>query len=119
MTWQLFIDDLRELSYIDKVEKAQKFKNWRVARTVPEALAMIDEEGCFPNFISFDHDLGEGQEDAIRLVHQMVEMDMLGVYGFVGDFDYVVHSANPVGADNIRGLLNGYLNFKQEQGYTR
>ncbi|MFL9860053.1 hypothetical protein PQR72_30700 [Paraburkholderia madseniana] len=31
------------------------------------------------------------------------------------DFDFVVHSSNPVGARNISGLLQGYLQARDER----
>jgi len=110
MKWNLFIDDIRNPSYI---KNKFDITEWQVARTVEEAIRLVDQFDCFPSFISFDHDLGEGQPDAITLVHRMVEMDMLGMYEFPKDFAFNVHSANPVGAKNITGLINGYLKFKR------
>lgn len=51
--------------------------------------------------VSFDHDLGpEGDAyDAIRIIDPK---------NFPRDTIYIVHSMNPVGANNIRGLLEGY-----------
>lgn len=49
----------------------------------------------------------------------MVENDIISgskesrrEYIFADDFDYYVHSQNPIGKANIEGLINGYLKAK-------
>jgi len=111
MSWNLFIDDIRDTSYVDRVVGQKK---WEIARTVDDAMALFKKHGCFPSFISFDHDLGPDEQDAIVLVHNMIDMDMSQSIEFPNDFAYNVHSANPVGAENIRGLIDGYLKFKKD-----
>lgn len=68
--------------------------------------------GC-PNFISFDHDLGNrpmdtrtGMDCAKYLV--MKDIGMNGNF-IPTDFDFVVHSSNPVGSMNIQSYLSQYL----------
>jgi len=81
-----------------------------ISRTSLEAINFIKENGC-PNFISFDHDLG-GEDTSIPIVNFLIEMD-LDYPNFIPlDFTFNVHSANPVGAKNIEGKLNSYLNFR-------
>ena len=72
-------------------------------RTYAEAIATIDYfskcEGGI-DFISLDHDLGEeksGYDIAKYIVEEQIP---------IGAF--AVHSANPVGAKNIRELLTHY-----------
>ena len=63
----------------------------------------------FPNYIFFDHDLGE-------------ELNGYDCCKYVVDFmmkhnidpnkpSFIVQSANPVGRDNIYGLINNYIKF--------
>lgn len=65
------------------------------------------------DFISFDHDLGSGPSGydcAKWMVEYDMEHDILS-----NDFDFYVHSQNPVGAENIRSYLNNYLDNKRKE----
>lgn len=97
---KLFIDDLRE-PYDD---------DFVVVRSYAEAVGWLRKNGC-PDFISFDHDLGsEDGLDGIDVVKWMVNMDLNSKGTFIPeDFEFNVHSANPIGAGNIEGLLDNYL----------
>lgn len=98
---QMFIDDLREPAT----------DGWIIVRTSAEALDHMQTHGC-PARISFDHDLG-GDDTAMVVVKAMIEHD-LDCPGFIpADFSFVIHSANPVGAKNIAGLLNSYLVYRK------
>lgn len=85
-----------------------------IARTPSAALAFMNFFGC-PAFISFDHDLGlctkTNQEmSAMEVVHFMIDRDLDTNQGFIPkDFTFYVHSQNPIGRENITGLLNSYL----------
>lgn len=101
--YKLFIDDIR---YPTKEE-------YIIARSSKEALSFISIKGC-PEFISFDHDLG-GEDTSMIFLHRLIEMDIEQDYKFIPDgFSYQIHSANPVGRDNIKGLLDGYLKFRSK-----
>jgi len=94
----LFIDDLRdppEGRYYDSV-----------ARSSDAALAMMEQDGC-PGFISFDHNLG-GDDTAMRVVNK--DMDEPG--WIPGNFTWDVHSANPVGKENINSKLRCYMKHR-------
>lgn len=83
--------------------------DWAIVRDVPEAIAYMLEHGC-PPFISFDHDLGEDKQTGHDLAKWMVERDLDTEGRFFADgFQYYVHSQNPVGLANIKGLLDKYL----------
>ncbi len=98
MTYRLFIDDIREP--IDP--------DWRIARTSADAISMLEHLGC-PREISFDHDLG-GDDTAMLVVKRLIDLDLDAGGTFIPtDFRYSIHSANPVGRENIRGLLDQYL----------
>lgn len=82
--------------------------NFIVFRSVIEAKHFILETKC-PSFISFDHDLGENVETGYDFAKWLVDKD-LDNNGFIpADFTFDVHSMNPVGAKNIKDLLNQYL----------
>lgn len=62
----------------------------------------------FPNFISFDHDLGEN-DTSMFFIHWMINRVLDGDMILPKDFTFNVHSANPVGKKNIEGLMNSFL----------
>jgi hypothetical protein len=98
---RLYIDDIR----------TPKSQGWDIVRTSSEAIEYLINK-C-PMYISFDHDLG-GDDTAMIIVKWMVERD-LDNPGFIPDnFKFNVHSANPIGADNIENYLNRYLKFRRE-----
>ena len=96
---KLFIDDIRQP--VDNT--------YDIVRSYDDAIAYMKVRGC-PSFITFDHDLGEAElKTGFDIAKWIVEQD-LDDGGFIpADFSYDVHSANPVGAANIRGLLDNYL----------
>lgn len=106
--WKLYLDDLR--TPIDT--------SFAIARSVIEAQLMISWYGM-PEFISFDHDLGCDREgsllpDGYDFAKWLVEKDMEeSPFKFPDNFDFKVHSQNPVGAQNIRSLLDGYFSHKR------
>lgn len=103
---KLYLDDLRPLpdnSYI-------------LVRSYDDAVNYVKQNGI-PNFISFDHDLGIDKNDNLLssgydFAKWLVEMDMDNKYVFPSDFDFIVHSANPVGKVNIERYLNSYIKYK-------
>jgi len=83
--------------------------NFDIVRTYDEFVDYINSKGL-PNFISFDNDLGldkngnlapDGYAAAKWLVYES-ELDLINL-------EFKVHSANPVAADQIKGLLNNYI----------
>lgn len=111
MTWKLFIDDEREPIGDD----------WKVARSWYDVGNLLYEHGM-PNFISFDHDLGENKVTGYDIAKYLCLMDMnrhkddqFGRrYPFPEDFDFYVHSQNPVGKENIEKYMNSYLNLRKK-----
>lgn len=96
---RLFIDDER-MPPTDSYE-------WEIARSSNEAINFITCFGC-PEFISFDHDLGDDDTSMI-IIHWLIEND-LNMPGFIPpNFSFFVHSQNPIGKKNIIGLLKSYL----------
>lgn len=107
MTYRMFIDDLRF---------PPQGEEWVLVRCVESAIDYIGEHGM-PSFISFDHDLGAdaetGQpfETGYDFAKWLCEVDM--DFGTLPqDFDFKVHSANPVGKANIESYLRNYLSHR-------
>jgi len=105
---KLFLDDLRT---VDMVYKTSEVENFDVVRSYDAFVAYIREHGL-PDFISFDNDLGvddagqlapDGYACAKWLVYES-GLDLLHL-------DFKVDSANPVAAEQIRGLLSNYIKF--------
>lgn len=102
MSWKLFLDDER-LPPLDD-------NNWIIARDYYKVIHLLKGLGM-PSFVSFDHDLGEGPTgyDVAKL---LVATDMDEIAAFPENFDFYVHSQNPIGKANIEGYLRGYLETK-------
>jgi hypothetical protein len=90
MNWKLFLDDLRD----------PPFSGFVIARSTSEAKQLVVEKGP-PSSMSLDHDLG-GDDTA------MVFLKWLSENYFDSPPGFQVHSANPVGADNIVSFMNSW-----------
>jgi len=111
MTYPLFIDDERF--------PPDDNQAWEIARSFDEVAEVLARRGP-PNFVSFDHDLGDHTPTGADIAKAMVEGDICAKSGetprgdhldfrFVEGFSFYVHSQNPVGKRNIQGYLDGYL----------
>jgi hypothetical protein len=107
MTWSLFIDDERYPVDGDG-------RNWGIARNLDEVVALIEQHGL-PGHISFDHDLGDNVPTGHDIARRLVDMDLDGRIDLPTDLSFYVHSQNPIGKDNIEGLLKGYLAHKAKR----
>ena len=101
MKYKLFIDDERFPPSGDK--------SWHVVRNVFEVLSNFAVYGN-PEVISFDHDLGMGHIDGYEIAKLLCRMDWEGE--IILPMDIRVHSANPVGAENIRNLFDNHFERK-------
>jgi hypothetical protein len=89
----LFIDDIRDPPEGD----------WIVVRSSSEGIEHIKANGM-PCFISFDHDLG-GEDTTMVFLRKLVET----VWdGSEKPPEYTVHSANPVGSQNIISFMESW-----------
>lgn len=106
--YSLFIDDERDPPRNDG-------RIWHVARDWEDVMMSLRIHGM-PSYISFDHDLGEGKHTGHDIAKFLIELDIGGDDDFAlpEDFSYYVHSQNPVGRDNIQGILDSYLRFRNE-----
>lgn len=97
--YRLFLDDERD--------PPDDGLPWRVARTLGEAFGMLTDHGM-PIFISFDHDLGP-HETGKMFANDICDHFASGGIGVPRGFDYYVHSQNPIGAANIRGMMDQHI----------
>lgn len=117
MSYPLFIDDTREPSFLwieeyvgrEGIEFARRVdQNWVVARDFDEAADIVTAFGA-PRWIAFDHDLGNQSLSGLEFAKWLAAMEMDGHLRLPDDFDYFVHSQNPVGAENIRAYMKNYM----------
>jgi hypothetical protein len=114
--WNLFLDDIRNPPKDKKfcIFFKKSSVKYIICRSYNEAVEKMIELGC-PTFISFDHDLGAGKT-GYDLAKYIVNKDLDYAGRFIpSDFNYQVHSANPVGAKNIVGILTNYIDIKLKQ----
>ena len=101
--YRIFLDDERRVE--DVYENCEKFVT---ARSVSEFKKIIQEKGI-PEFISFDHDLGEDENgnilpsgyDAAKWMVYEAELD-------IRNMSFKTHSSNIQTRDQINGLLGNW-----------
>ena len=94
----LYLDDLRSTP-----------ENFERVYDYDEFVYFINKNGV-PEFISFDHDLGEGKT-GFDCAKFLVEFCM---DNGVSDINFQVHSQNPVGKENIEKLLDNFNRLKNQ-----
>lgn len=94
--YKLFLDDERFPADYDE--------EWVIARSFEDAVWYVTARGV-PRWVAFDHDLGAGKTgyDFAKWFGDYVSNEDNG--GLPYDFNYSVHSMNPVGAKNIRDYM--------------
>ena len=111
-------NNIRYKLYLDDLRYPDLHPDWRIARNYHDAVWMVTNYGV-PYHISFDHDLGDIHVDMIRngypqeftgydfakwFCNWVMDNDVC-----LNDFYYWVHSANPVGAENIRRYMANFI----------
>jgi hypothetical protein len=135
---KLFLDDVRNpsqcLSYCYKWygldNLRYKKEDWEIVRNYDQFVAWITENGL-PDLVSFDHDLAEahyhesmykGGKVYMKYLETVSEKTGAHCAQWLIDYcidnkkllpEFMVHSMNPVGRENIISLLT---NFKQHYG---
>lgn len=130
---RLFLDDYRQpIDCFVYTKDKIYYEDWVVVKNYPEFVKYISENGI-PDIISFDHDLADGH------YHQNLQEGKLNYYteDFIDDYNktgyhcakwlidycldnnlilsqYLVHSMNPVGKENIDGLLKSFIKFQND-----
>lgn len=93
-TYSLYLDDLRD---------PPPDREWVVCRTTHQALDVVARWGM-PSLMSLDHDLG-GEDTSMAFLRRLANEVWDGVSP---PPDYRVHSANPVGAQNIVSFMESW-----------
>ena len=91
---KIYLDDIRN----------PKSEGWEIIRNFDDFVNLINEFGI-PDEISFDHDLGENEKTGYDCAKWLCE------YCWTNGIPiptWNVHSANPVGRDNIVQLIQNY-----------
>lgn len=132
MSYSIFLDDTRVPSDVKWI-KLPKLA-WTIARNYNQFRGVIEgrwnSAGEFPDFIAFDHDLGDEAYKEIARVSSLKgtspfnysnlkgEKTGLDCAKFLVDFcqdkqlnlpAWLVHSQNPIGRENIESYLNSYV----------
>ncbi|MEM6717754.1 MAG: cyclic-phosphate processing receiver domain-containing protein [Bacteroidota bacterium] len=107
MSYNLFLDDIRVPEMVYRNPETYDFV---IVRTYEKFVAYIEANGL-PKYISFDNDLGlnaagEVAEDGYAAAKWLVYQSGLDLT----QLEFYVHSANPVAAKQIEGLLTNYIN---------
>ena len=140
MSYKLYLDDLREPHASAKkfpyLAELYNQKDWVVVRNYAMFCREIEtrfSQGETLTLISFDHDLGPehtkyffdngGREnppnpDDVNFIEKTGKDCANWLVNFCEENSielpmFYVHSANPVGSQNIKSLLLNYLKFKQ------
>lgn len=94
---KIYIDDIREMPRAFDV----------CLRSYKESIQYF-QNNPFPEFISFDHDLGE-EKSGYDIVKWIINAVMDGLVLLPENFTFRCHSANPVGKRNIEETLGNFL----------
>jgi hypothetical protein len=101
--WEMFIDD--ECFPADSVNKSIV-----IVRSSTEAIEFCKAVKSLPMNIMFDHELG-GDDTSMKFIRWMIDVLYSDdqIFSLRKDFKFSVHSQNPVGAENIKSLMNGLI----------
>lgn len=105
----IYLDDKRdpEMSYPETT------REWVVVRNMADFIQLWVDNRDSLKGISLDHDLDEGQPTGFDVAKWIVYEQCIE-HGFdLSALEIRVHSANPVGAENIWGIFRSYLKFSQ------
>lgn len=120
---RIFLDDVRSPVDVYKYTGITLYlSDWLVVRSYDQFIEAIKYHGL-PDIISFDHDLGFTNEYYIESGLTSPEVDKTGydcakwlvnycIDNKVKLPNYLVHSQNPVGAENIQNLMENYYKFE-------
>lgn len=97
MTWKLFLDDVR-----DPTEEG-----YVVARSSIMGVVEITNRNELPEFMSLDHDLGE-TDNTMKFLKELYCIWEMHGSNPEQIPDYVVHSANPIGTENIIAYMESW-----------
>lgn len=106
MGYKMFLDDERfplDPSYI-------------IIRSSSEAIQFCTLSGI-PDEIAFDYDLG-GSDTSMVFINWLIESVLDGKLFMPENFQFTVHSQNPIGAENIRQTMRSFLNHVSSNDFV-
>lgn len=109
MSWLLFLDDDARKGGMESFRYPPD-DTWTIATSSAEAIRLIKLNGP-PGYISFDHDLGEGEggyvDTAMNVINYLTE------HHYDSEINYDVHSRNPEGKKNIISKMESWKKSKE------
>ena len=133
--YNLFLDDIRDPSvcmhyktkYMPDDRREYTMSEWTIVRNYKEfteAIIANFSAGRFPGLVSFDHDLADIHYDPSTQSESFEYKEKTGLdcARFLVQFcisnelnlpEFYVHSANPIGAENIYQAMHDYFKFKE------
>ena len=120
MTWQLFIDDLRNPADVYSAAVPELApQTWTVARSSEEAVKLVQKLGM-PTRMSLDHDLGICSNGKGGTTTDIVPTFLRWLANEFWDGSamvpsYIIHSANPVGAKNMDSFMLSWYRSSEMQ----
>lgn len=96
--------------YLDDLRTPSNDRPWTIVRSFDDAVEYVNKNGV-PNFISFDHDLGDNVPTGFDFAKWLVKNHLDGNFNIPKNFEFNVHSANPPGKANIEGLMTPFIDF--------
>ena len=107
----IFLDDYREPSDVTWAKLPETF-HWVIVRNYEQFVMLIDNLMTPPAFIAFDHDLADAhyegdfsnpdEKTGYDCAKALVDICLDHGWDIP---EFIVHSLNPVGAENIRKFL--------------
>lgn len=106
--WEMFIDD-------ERFPGKDLPQGVVIVRSSKEAIDFCTAVKSLPRNIMFDHDLG-GDDTSMKFIHWMIEQLYSDEKKFKLHeyFNYSVHSQNPVGAKNIKSIMDQLIQDQKE-----
>ena len=103
--------------YLDD-ERTPKGEGFIIVRDFTMFVTHIALSGM-PDYISFDHDIASYDEDGNELTGMDAAKFVVNwcINNNIKCPDFNVHSANPVGADNINSLLTNFKKHQELEGF--
>ena len=111
MSYNLFIDDIRNPDWHECAwSGVDASLEWVIARSSKEACDIVKQRGM-PARMALDHDLGERWDPKDRIDTVPRFLNWLAYDYFEAGMtipEYTIHSANPVGAENMRSFMESW-----------
>lgn len=111
MIYDLFLDDIRLPNYL--IDSRAMI----VARTFDQAVELVKTLGV-PDRLFLDHDLGRNEKTGMDFVKWLADYIMEHDLELPSNFQFNVHSANPVGKSNMLFYLRSFVDYwtKEKRG---